>query len=274
MKFNSAYSKKVRESNSKINEIILTSVLSDMYPKVMELFDERMQLLNKMYITAHKLYILCSTSYNIYDDKKINDLFDKAFGEIEEFEDLKLQEKINDIFYDVMQSIQAEIKDIAIELSSSAGKYGIYSNSSQLYAQIDLFVRQSYLRLRDLVVSVFNDIQNSTVDLENEVVKVIDNLKSLIYADDNNNVEQEDNKDILCRINEKFSDCNTKILGYKELNKLANKAGYTFDRQKGDHATFVKDGKIIVIPQGRPIGKGLSIKIQKDINRLNPSRNF
>lgn len=273
MKFNSAYSKKVRESNSKINEIILTSVLSDMYPKLMELFDERMQLLNNMYITAYKLYILCSTSNNIYHDKKINDLFDKAFVEIEEFEDLQLQEKINDIFYDILQNIQAEIKEIAIELSSSAGKYGVYNNSSQLYAQVDLFIRQSYLRLRDLAKSVFNDIQNSTVDLENEVVKVIDSLKSLIYAEDNN-TEYENNKDILCRINEKFSDYNTKILGYKELNKLANKAGYTFDRQKGDHATFVKDGKIIVIPQGRTIGKGLSIKIQKDINGLNPSRNF
>lgn len=56
-----------------------------------------------------------------------------------------------------------------------------------------------------------------------------------------------------------------KTFDYKCLNKLAIENGYVFDRQSGDHAQYVKDGKAITIPQGRSIGKGLSMKIQKSI---------
>lgn len=58
------------------------------------------------------------------------------------------------------------------------------------------------------------------------------------------------------------------IKSYMELNRLAKKAGYDKVRQKGDHGIFKKlDGTVVVIPQGRAIGKGLNIKIQKDIER-------
>lgn len=56
------------------------------------------------------------------------------------------------------------------------------------------------------------------------------------------------------------------ISDYKELNKVAETKGYSFVRCSGDHGIFKNDdGKIVVIPQGRSIGKGLSIKIQKDL---------
>lgn len=52
----------------------------------------------------------------------------------------------------------------------------------------------------------------------------------------------------------------------RELNKLAKDCGYRKVRQKGDHGVFKKeDGQIVVIPQGRFIGKGLSYKIQKSV---------
>ncbi|WP_460377227.1 type II toxin-antitoxin system HicA family toxin [Paraclostridium bifermentans] len=58
------------------------------------------------------------------------------------------------------------------------------------------------------------------------------------------------------------------IYCYKELNKIALDKGYTKVRQKGDHGIFRKsDGSVVVIPQGRAIGKGLSRRIQKDCNR-------
>lgn len=53
---------------------------------------------------------------------------------------------------------------------------------------------------------------------------------------------------------------------YKDLNKLAMNNNYTMIRAKGSHGIFSNGkGNIIVIPQGRTIGKGLSLKIQKDI---------
>lgn len=54
---------------------------------------------------------------------------------------------------------------------------------------------------------------------------------------------------------------------YRELNKIAEKNGYVHTRTKGGHGIFVnnKTQKSIVIPQGRKIGRGLSIIIQKQI---------
>lgn len=53
---------------------------------------------------------------------------------------------------------------------------------------------------------------------------------------------------------------------YRDLNNVAAESGYTKVRQKGDHGIFKRtDGSVVVIPQGRNVGKGLSYKIQKDI---------
>lgn len=52
----------------------------------------------------------------------------------------------------------------------------------------------------------------------------------------------------------------------RELNSLAKSKGFEKHRQKGDHGIFKRlDGTVVVIPQGRCVGKGLSCKIQKTI---------
>ena len=54
---------------------------------------------------------------------------------------------------------------------------------------------------------------------------------------------------------------------YKDLNSLAEQNGFTYIRSRGDHGIYRnKEGLTVVIPQGRTIGKGLSIKIQKTID--------
>ena len=54
---------------------------------------------------------------------------------------------------------------------------------------------------------------------------------------------------------------------YRELNKMAEDNGFEYVRCNGDHGIFKSNSGMVVIPQGRSIGKGLSIKIQKTINR-------
>lgn len=55
---------------------------------------------------------------------------------------------------------------------------------------------------------------------------------------------------------------------YKRLNKLAIDNGFEYIRSKGDHGIYKNKNGLVVIPQGRSIGKGLSIKIQKSILSL------
>lgn len=54
---------------------------------------------------------------------------------------------------------------------------------------------------------------------------------------------------------------------YRQLNKLATSKGFTYERSNGDHGIYKDNkGRIVVIPQGRSIGKGLSLKIQKSLD--------
>lgn len=55
---------------------------------------------------------------------------------------------------------------------------------------------------------------------------------------------------------------------YKKLNKLATDNGFEYIRSKGDHGIYKNKNGLVVIPQGRSVGKGLSIKIQKSILSL------
>lgn len=56
------------------------------------------------------------------------------------------------------------------------------------------------------------------------------------------------------------------ILSYRELNRLAKEQGFEKVRQRGDHGIFKRlDGSLVVIPQGRMVGTGLNLKIQKDL---------
>ena len=84
-------------------------------------------------------------------------------------------------------------------------------------------------------------------------------------------VEKPIDKTIEKEIKKVDRDLNKKLKNiycYKELNRIAIDKGYSKVRQKGDHGIFRKsDGSVVVIPQGRDIGKGLSIRIQKDCNR-------
>lgn len=60
---------------------------------------------------------------------------------------------------------------------------------------------------------------------------------------------------------------------YKDLNSLAKENGFNLIRCNGDHGIFRNDnGYTVVIPQGRTIGKGLSIKIQKSIKTFSKCR--
>lgn len=61
---------------------------------------------------------------------------------------------------------------------------------------------------------------------------------------------------------------------YREINKLAEDNGYEKIRQQGDHGIFMdENNNLVVIPQGRKVGKGLSKKICKQILISNNKNN-
>lgn len=121
------------------------------------------------------------------------------------------------------------------------------------------------IMVSEIVVSVItDDIIKSCInllpvakDLDEDFCKVLDTiLHKASLENPRKDVEQE------VRGNYKY------IENPIELSSLAQDKGYTYERSNGDHAIYKnKDGLVVIIPQGRNIGKGLSIRIQKDIDR-------
>lgn len=131
--------------------------------------------------------------------------------------------------------------------------------------------------LKDYITPVFDVIfDDCSSDLEllgfdnSHVLSLIDMLSNeytkfsekFLFFKDNLEFEEileecESDSSSICNKIEYIDD-------YKRLNKLATDSGYSMIRSNGDHGIFKnEDGSVVVIPQGRTIGKGLSLKIQK-----------
>lgn len=95
-----------------------------------------------------------------------------------------------------------------------------------------------------------NDIIKKTIEMSQKKFKLYKELRSK-YED--THVEEIDKKDY------------KKIFDYKKLNKLIKGNGFEEVRQTGDHKIFSDGIKSIPIPQ-KTIGKGLSLKIQRQID--------
>lgn len=81
------------------------------------------------------------------------------------------------------------------------------------------------------------------------------------------NKDLVESNSLVDEIEPSYCDGFTFIDDYKDLNKIANENGFELVRCNGDHGIFKSSNGMVVIPQGRSIGKGLSIKIQKTIDR-------
>lgn len=89
-----------------------------------------------------------------------------------------------------------------------------------------------------------------------------DIYNNLVSAD--LDTEEDNEVDIVKEIKEKFE---YRQKTYKELNDLAESKGWKYVRNNGDHGIFKHPNRdmLLIIPQGRAIGKGLQIFIEKSM---------
>ncbi|GAA0101550.1 hypothetical protein UT300012_22650 [Paraclostridium bifermentans] len=133
------------------------------------------------------------------------------------------------------------------------------------------FVEKKFTTIIKLIQSdIFGDYIEMLTDLET----LVRTYEPMLF--DSNDIELNN-----CTGKVKNLDTISKLTienmyNYKDLNELANEHDFIKIGQTGSHAQFKHlDGRLITIPQGRNIGKGLSIKIQKDIktDRLSEKNN-
>lgn len=147
------------------------------------------------------------------------------------------------------------------------------------------FIRMSVHRFNSLFnrvrssVTYLNDIfieectYNMAIKLKDTIIDcVISTLKDIRSSSDVDEIELNEMFNLL---NPDRGNSEEKNLGkleyiddYKKLNKLAVDNGFEYVRCRGDHGIYKNENGLVVIPQGRSVGKGLSIKIQKAIVSL------
>lgn len=137
----------------------------------------------------------------------------------------------------------------------------IYMNEILIEEFIDKICIKLKSNVEDCLYSILKDIAILS-NLSDVLDSVIDsfimgsNLPSLVNEDGNRIDKDNANTSHIKR--EYIDD-------YKKLNKLALSNGFEYVRCNGDHGIYKNNNGIVVIPQGRTIGKGLSLKIQKMI---------
>lgn len=160
---------------------------------------------------------------------------------------------------------EAEILLKCTHLFPNRKSFDMAINSSFLKANSKY--DEMYNMLREEVLGNMKYLLNFFIDSLSEILESMDSKSFMIEEKELEELTKlgKGYTDVIIEPLEKRNIKPKKTFDYKSLNKLAIENGYTFDRQSGDHAQYVKDGKIVTIPQGRPIGKGLSMKIQKSI---------
>ncbi|GAA0101446.1 hypothetical protein UT300012_21610 [Paraclostridium bifermentans] len=161
---------------------------------------------------------------------------------------------------DKVINISEEILRINITLGKQLSHLSLLSNKHNAKKQARILQNYGIDMAKYWVRHIISEVEDRLefyVEYANNIL--VERFRTLV-GNDTLEIEQPSG--------EKIRKSLTYVGKFKELNKIAGVKGFTKVRQNGDHGVFRRfDGSTVVIPQGREIGKGLSIKIQKDLNK-------
>lgn len=169
---------------------------------------------------------------------------------------------IEDFIRSLLFELQMEISEMYYEIKFACLQDFLNEHSEDFFI---VYREEDYaIGLTDIGKKKYiSDIKHANLQLSREQEEELDWLaedpaRGVILF------QKEDSVDELNESNE--SVCNTYISDYKMLNKVANENGFELERVCGSHGIFKSStGKMVIIPQGRTIGKGLSLKIQREV---------
>ena len=176
---------------------------------------------------------------NLVVHELINMLYKEFFMKLE-----RLELMLSEILFDGMKEVSSSILD----------NRKIYGSISDMYKDIVSLLGTTkkerileYLRANDTI----DVVCNSMVDYIDIIMPTLERLRK------ENKVE----KISKYKVENVFRDRT-----YKELNTLATDKGYKRSRTTGDHGIYKNtNGDLLIIPQGRVIGKGLQRIITKQL---------
>lgn len=289
--------KATKEFNIKFNKMLSDTYDSyidftfEVYGILSNLSDTENEICNKVSSTVKRLASsLCRDNVIDYIENEFTLEDDKCVAEFcNKLLDIGLSSYLG-VFSDYCTSLCTSfLEDVINDNMSKLTNEDCFKD---LVALDTKFVKASFGRLHSLFDKIrgcseyLNEMFNEecgfnlALSLKDGIISCIsDTLKEFIKDDLGGlSIEEIFNRLASTEISENVSDIVSDIVSdkdrldyiddYKRLNKLAADNGFEYVRSKGDHGIFKNDNGLVVIPQGRSIGKGLSIKIQKAINSL------
>lgn len=184
----------------------------------------------------------------------INDLNNRFFNISENIISTK---ELNDLMVKFSREISTKLKQLITKNPTDILHSRLVAKATTATCVVDTnishLLKCANANIKDLVLNYYTSFSGI----------LLETFKTVLYDKNLNNINFESNTKIDDIPN---SQREYKHRTWRELNSLAVKCGYTMDRYHGDHAIYVNSsGRVVVIPQGRDIGKGLQIAIVKDI---------
>lgn len=177
--------------------------------------------------------------------------------------DLEVLEKFKHcIFYDVVVESETMFREVverpAKRLDAITKTYKRLTKDNAFDLERTKYVKifsQKFTVVANLIIEeTVNAVGREVYETGDRIKEYLKNRKKNDYAE-GLTCDMEDTNNIIRR-----------ELNYVDLNSIATECDFIKVRQKGSHAQYKhSDGRLITIPQGRMVGKGLSIKIQKDL---------
>lgn len=261
-------------SNSKYLALITACTRTELMAEKMDRVKYRKTLREYIHVTELIALALYEADVNIDNKDYINlAIFNDDYSKkLENARTIEEAMKIFEDNFDKFNSLTKNFKNGIIEFGENLMsipemldlKIVAPLEVSALYIQKSeyLVMMQHLTKVRELAMYALEERLSYEIEIASYLFKRLEERLE----------ELKSNKEINTQSNISIKKFNKKIAKYKKvfdfktLNKMAHQAGFEKVRQKGDHGIFKSiSGEVVVIPQGRNIGKGLSCKIQRDI---------
>lgn len=255
---------KIMREYKKLQTEVENTIMTDINDKVSELLDkrcaEKYELAQKVTKEALEgiapaLKELNGVNYKNYI-RALENFFDKAEA-IKNYMgyENELAKEVKELVEPFIKPKMDEIEELILGTS--------YINLHQVSRNMFLQMQMLNKNINYLLVQIINQTLTTYKDIiYEEFTKVLEMSRKVDQKFD----EIVDKKISDFEKMEKFK--TQKIFDHKKLDKLIKDLGYQATRQTGSHKIYENEqGKSVPVPQhSRDLGKGLSMKIQKQIN--------
>lgn len=257
------------------------------YEEIMELstrmkFKDSKRKLCEMVSSTEDLLLVMNIIFTSYFEDRMNKVLQKEQIEFDKVLELAMRSMVSDneetrnnfaenfmnLVYDtgifILEKILVDICLSALHTQREVNLklLSLTSTRHEDFCHLSMFSEKHLFGYKNLFKQEIIDIKSYFLDsLQPLLLLNADSILDEVYSEFHPSVE--------CTIEvEAKKELKKYISSHRLLNKLANDNDFKYVRSNGDHGIFKRfDGSVVVIPQGRDIGKGLSLKIQKRIEK-------